>query len=72
MVVGAGVGRNLFDDPILIRGELFVPNLAEKGLERLKEVWVVGGVVGSVGSRLCLKLFLRLGLLVITSSLAGL
>ena len=27
VVVGAGVGRNLFDDPILIRGELFVPNL---------------------------------------------
>lgn len=69
---GGGVGRNLFEDPILRRGELFVPNLEEKGLLLLNEVWVVGGVVGGVGSRVCLKEFLRLGLLVITSSLAGL
>ena len=29
-VVGGGVGRNLVDDPILRRGELFVPNLDKK------------------------------------------
>ena len=40
--------------------------LDEKGLARLNEVWVVGGVVGGVGCRACLKVFLRLGLLVIT------
>ena len=76
------MGRNLFDDPMLRRGELFVPNLHnkmtnngknikccyldEKGLARLNEVWVVGGVVGGVVCRLCLRVFLRLGLLVIT------
>ena len=27
---GGGVGRNLFEDPILRRGELFVPNLHNK------------------------------------------
>jgi len=45
---GGGVGRNLFEDPILRRGELFVPNLEEKGLVRLNEVWVVDVVVGVV------------------------
>ena len=30
VVVGGGVGRNLFDDPMLRRGELFVPNLDRK------------------------------------------
>ena len=72
VVVGGGVGRNLLEDPMLRRGVLFVPNLEEKGLVRLNEVWVVGAVVGGVVCRLCLKVFLRLGLLVITSSLAGL
>ena len=40
--------------------------LEEKGLARLNEVWVVEEGVGGVVSRVCLKLFLRLGLLVMT------
>ena len=40
--------------------------LEEKGLVRLNEVWVVDVVVGGVVCRVCLKEFLRLGLLVIT------
>ena len=45
---------------------MFISYLDEKGLARLNEVCVVEGVVGGVVSRVCLKVFLRLGLLVIT------
>ena len=85
VVVGGGVGRNLLDDPMLRRGELLVlePNLGRefsrperlegcylegKGLDLKAVSVVVGAVVWSV----CLKEFLKFGLLVTTSSLAGL
>ena len=85
VVVGGGVGRNLLDDPMLRRGELLVlePNLGRefsrperlegcylegKGLDLKAVSVVVGAVVWSV----CLKEFLKFGLLVTTSGLAGL
>ena len=44
---GGGVGRNLFEDPILRRGELFVPNLHNKMtlLKVTVDCWLVDRVL---------------------------